>query len=841
MARKYTVSTGLQSLAASTTRVAVQLATGTNVTNSIIGFDATFDSVATGAGAIPVKVQLVRETGASNTTGTAPTPTKWNKALAASVTTARINDTVDGASPTIIAEWLVSPTTGYSYQFPLGREVEMDISDFLTLRLISQSGMTTCNYSCQLHYEEQNIMDKQRVRLIDARVSPFSTPDLPKDGFDKNGEPVRNKDGIVEYQEFKNGDIIKVTAETAEHLIISGQAEPVGKQPQMARLYNNGAELQSTTMEISGSSFSPAIDTTLKRSGAASYKFTAAGSARYFEHVVNGADTILFSRIYVNFTSFPSAISMLLWHISTTGPTIACIAITTSGTLQLRDGDSTAAQIGSDSSTLSLNTWYCIELNTNNGAATEVTARLETATFASGAMTSANNARRVGCGYHEAITGTVNVDDVSVNDASGTAQNSWCGSGKLIRLNPNAAGDANTFATQTGGTVGAANNFTRVSETTPDDATTFNGSNTTGQEDMFNMTDSGIGASDTVNVVQINARSRASVAGSNSTYRLQVKKASGGTVGIPTPVGTFSANSTITWVVNFLTTPNTYNDMFYTDPDGAAWTQATLDTMQAGYKIVTGSTNRADISTLWAYVDYTPYVSTHTLVQQKTGSNLSTTALPITTTSNTVTGDTIIVGIIGNTATDQISSVTATGMTFAKNTSASGLIGGGAASYVSIWVAENITGATTPTITINKSATWAIEAVVNHYRGLATSSIDKVARAGNTTVNASSGNTTTLTQAPELVVGIVGSDAGTATYTLGGGYGNLAQIVAASGDIAIEDEVVLSTAAVAATMTLSTVTDSAAAVLTFKIATIVTVPPKPITRVLQAVNRANNY
>jgi hypothetical protein len=151
--RKYTVSSTTQSLAASTTRVAVQLATGAAVTNTIIGADITFDSTATGSGAIAVKVQIVRTTGASSG-GTAPTPTPWKKGQVASVTTARINDTTDGSSPTIIWEWLISPTAGIIYQLPMGRDIDMEASDFVELRLVSQSGMTTCDYSAQLHYAE---------------------------------------------------------------------------------------------------------------------------------------------------------------------------------------------------------------------------------------------------------------------------------------------------------------------------------------------------------------------------------------------------------------------------------------------------------------------------------------------------------------------------------------------------------------------------------------------------------------------------------------------------------------------------------------------------------------
>ncbi len=153
MARKYTVTSGLVSLAASTTKVACQLATGSTITNCVTGFDITFDSVATGSGAIPVRVQIVKPT-AAGSGGSTATPAKWHEDLAASASTARISDSTAGASPVVVKEWLVSPTSGLSYQFPLGREIEMGVSDFLELKLVSQSGMTTCNYIANLDFEE---------------------------------------------------------------------------------------------------------------------------------------------------------------------------------------------------------------------------------------------------------------------------------------------------------------------------------------------------------------------------------------------------------------------------------------------------------------------------------------------------------------------------------------------------------------------------------------------------------------------------------------------------------------------------------------------------------------
>lgn len=153
MSRRYVVSAQLTSLTASTTKVACQIATGSTVNNTVIGFDISFDSTASGSGAVPVRVQLARPTAASSG-GATFTPSKMYPADIASVTTARTNDTTAGTSPTILAEWLVSPTSGFSYQFPLGREFVMNNSDFLELKVISQSGMTTANYSANLYFEE---------------------------------------------------------------------------------------------------------------------------------------------------------------------------------------------------------------------------------------------------------------------------------------------------------------------------------------------------------------------------------------------------------------------------------------------------------------------------------------------------------------------------------------------------------------------------------------------------------------------------------------------------------------------------------------------------------------
>ena len=150
----YSAPSGLTSIAASTTQVMIQLATGSTITNTITQLVVGMDGTSAGATAIPAKIQLVRETGASSA-GSSVTPLiLTDKALRAANTTARKNDTSDGSSPTILDEWLMPPTGLLEIQDPLGREVGMSVSDFLALRIVTQSGMTTCNYSASLRWVE---------------------------------------------------------------------------------------------------------------------------------------------------------------------------------------------------------------------------------------------------------------------------------------------------------------------------------------------------------------------------------------------------------------------------------------------------------------------------------------------------------------------------------------------------------------------------------------------------------------------------------------------------------------------------------------------------------------
>ncbi len=150
----FTVNSGKVASASAALKVAVQIASTSTKTCKIVGVDFTFDG--TTATNTPILCEMVRETGASSTGGTAPTPVlAGGDASVTSNMTARINDTTDGASPTVLCGWLVPPTGGFSYQWPLGREITLKISDFVAARVTTVAGSGTPNYDVTIWFSEE--------------------------------------------------------------------------------------------------------------------------------------------------------------------------------------------------------------------------------------------------------------------------------------------------------------------------------------------------------------------------------------------------------------------------------------------------------------------------------------------------------------------------------------------------------------------------------------------------------------------------------------------------------------------------------------------------------------
>jgi hypothetical protein len=379
----------------------------------------------------------------------------------------------------------------------------------------------------------------------------------------------------------------------------------------MARLFTTGFELQSLTNGVEFDTMNPqtaAIETSVVRSGAASLHTVQAANTSFITQTFFGTaqNTTRYLRVYIYVHSRPianlKAVLLMRDNTNGNGP---IVYMNTDGTLSFYDAQS-GVQQGSNSSALALDTWYRLEIayTYSNGA---IEAKLDGSTWATGSSTASMDMNVFRMGLIDSTTADIYWDDVAVNDATGSFQNTWPGSGKVIVLRPNNSGDVNTFATQTGGTAGAANNYTRINQTTPDDATTFNGSSTLNQEDLVNLDPSGLSSSDTINVAEVWARFRNSTADTTGAIKFEIEKVGSGTIQQSAAI---VPNST-TWRTNsingavFRVAPL----VTYQNPDSVAWTNSTLDTAQIGYKLTTGpgtAGRRIDVSYMGLMVDYTP-------------------------------------------------------------------------------------------------------------------------------------------------------------------------------------------------------------------------------------------
>lgn len=383
----------------------------------------------------------------------------------------------------------------------------------------------------------------------------------------------------------------------------------------MARIFTSGFELNSLTAAMEwDAAVGATISSATVRSGTYAGRISSlvSGTNQRFRYQFKsvGSNGPFYFRFYLRVATRPSAENRIfaLSSSATTGTSVdAYVTLDNTGALRLYDDDGV---IGSASSALSNDTWYRIEIRfdrSGGAGATLIDARIDGTQFAASTTSTVTSSI-----FHMYLGGNLNseaqttgdwfFDDVAINDNTGSFQTSYPGSGKIIHLRPSAAGDANTFATQTGGTAGSGNNFTRVNETTPDDATTLNGSNTLNEEDLFNCGDSGINSYDGPVVVHIGARFRNNTADATTAIKLEVEKTTSGTISQSSAI---IPNST-TWRTNTTTAPMAYPIILYQDPDSSLWTQSTLDSMQIGYKITAGGTNRVEVSNVWACIEYAP-------------------------------------------------------------------------------------------------------------------------------------------------------------------------------------------------------------------------------------------
>lgn len=149
----YTVNSGTTAEAASgTAKVAIQIATPSGVTAKLVGLSISFNG--NDASKTPAVVEVCRETGVSSGGASGTLNQVGGGATRTVQSTARINDTTDGASPTVLDGWLISPTSAFAYQWPLGREVEITAGSWLAIRVTAGSAGSAVSYNATAYVEE---------------------------------------------------------------------------------------------------------------------------------------------------------------------------------------------------------------------------------------------------------------------------------------------------------------------------------------------------------------------------------------------------------------------------------------------------------------------------------------------------------------------------------------------------------------------------------------------------------------------------------------------------------------------------------------------------------------
>ncbi len=308
----------------------------------------------------------------------------------------------------------------------------------------------------------------------------------------------------------------------------------------MTRLWDSGAEFNTLTasgthptllnggMEMifndGGANF--VVDATTKRSGNYSFKVdSGAGSSDNNSRVVF-ADIGVTGTLGRNYyfrgywyfpssSSFPSGTVRILMAHKSAVSGLARVDLTSSGTLYLGTGNS-GNQVGSATGVLNKDQWYRVELRwkTDTGAADECEFRLDGTQIAvtTGASISDNAADHFyfSCPDNPGANRVWYVDDLAFNDDQGSAQNSWCGPGKIglsLPISDNARG------TWTGGVGGTTNLYQAIDNTPPvgtasetDTSQIESNANSGSAPADFNMTAPstlGMGANDIMRVARL--------------------------------------------------------------------------------------------------------------------------------------------------------------------------------------------------------------------------------------------------------------------------------------------------------------------------------------------------
>jgi hypothetical protein len=395
----------------------------------------------------------------------------------------------------------------------------------------------------------------------------------------------------------------------------------------MARLWKCGFELGSVAAGIEFDSVqgsSGTLVTTGVRSGTYAMQITslASGTRQGISHRYNATGLAeVYGRCSLFVTILPTADNAFLSVTSGGGAGGGISArLTSTGFVKLYSG---ASVIGTSTTQITAGDGlhYVVEIHLKrvaNGSdvielrmngVTEVTTSTGTLTVATVQFIDAGGNLNV----ETQTQGDWTIDDIALNDTTGSVQNSWPGIGKLVVTRPNAAGEFAATLTLNG----AATGWECVDEVPPDDATstaslTSNASDWTSGSRLMtacqNTGTIGIGGGDTIVLVAVGERS-ACASAAQATYVLAMQTSNGGTkaesAGVAIAVTAYNTHDDTA-------AAHLYKLVRYTDPDGAAWTPTTIDSLQIGMRATDTNPNIL-LTALWAYVEYIPVPTAYTL------------------------------------------------------------------------------------------------------------------------------------------------------------------------------------------------------------------------------------
>jgi len=341
----------------------------------------------------------------------------------------------------------------------------------------------------------------------------------------------------------------------------------------MAREWWTGIEmgdlLEWDTVYTSGAS-TVAVSTSVVRSGAYSLRLYGQGIGyAYVQHDLATAVAELYVRVGFRFDTNNIENAPVINFLDTAGAELGTVYISSNNYLHADIGGS---DVATGPTTLQVDTWYLLEarLKVDDSAgvfqvhldgSTEINFSGDTKP---GSTTTIGSVRFEG-GVTWASTGATYIDDIAINDTTGTRDIDWPGEGHIVAYAPAANGTYNDFAI--GGSSPPANDWQAVDDIPANDDTDYVYSSTTGEQSTFTSAASGLVAV-AIKHMAIEGRFAESAA-TGETMAIMIRNNS------TDHVGTYNALTT--------SYSNVFREDYAQDPDTSAdWTVASVDNLEFG-------------------------------------------------------------------------------------------------------------------------------------------------------------------------------------------------------------------------------------------------------------------